>query len=112
VEGIAYAVNHAGLYRFIAKPWAHEGLITTIREAIQIYAQEQELLRQHEALQTRAMELERLNQQLSQLKTAFDMLQQGVTVSDLDGVILYANQADAAMHGYTVEELLGWMFVS
>jgi len=31
----------------------------------------------------------------------------GVTVTDLDGNILYTNPADARMHGYTVEELLG-----
>jgi diguanylate cyclase (GGDEF)-like protein/PAS domain S-box-containing protein len=34
-------------------------------------------------------------------------MQIGVTISDVDGRILYVNPADAEMHGYKVEELLG-----
>lgn len=38
---------------------------------------------------------------------AFEVMQLGVTITDPAGVILYVNPADAAMHGYSVEELLG-----
>jgi PAS domain S-box-containing protein len=31
----------------------------------------------------------------------------GVTITDLDGKILYTNPAEARMHGYAVHELLG-----
>lgn len=31
----------------------------------------------------------------------------GVTITDLEGNIIYTNPADASMHGYTVEELIG-----
>ncbi len=34
-------------------------------------------------------------------------MQVGVTITDLDGKIVYVNPAEAAMHGYTSEELLG-----
>jgi PAS domain S-box-containing protein len=107
VEGIAYAVNHAGLYRFVAKSWEHEGLVTTITEALQSYEQESTLAEQHKALQARAIELENKNQQLKQLKVAIDMMLLGVTIADLDGTIIYTNQAEAEMHGCTVSDLLG-----
>ncbi len=38
---------------------------------------------------------------------AMDRMQLGVTITDLEGRILYINEADAAMHGYAVDELLG-----
>lgn len=45
--------------------------------------------------------------ELRQLETVVETMQLGVTVTDLDGRIVYVNPADAAMHGYTREELLG-----
>ena len=41
------------------------------------------------------------------LKKVFDTMQIGVTISDVNGRILYVNPADAEMHGYKVEELFG-----
>ena len=41
------------------------------------------------------------------LEQAVDTMQLGVTVTDLDGRIVYTNPADAAMHGYVPEELIG-----
>lgn len=41
------------------------------------------------------------------LVKALETMQLGVTISDLEGRILFINQADAAMHGYAVDELLG-----
>lgn len=38
---------------------------------------------------------------------AFEVMQLGVTLTDPSGVILYINAADANMHGYTSEELIG-----
>ena len=43
----------------------------------------------------------------STLKKVFDTMQIGVTISDVNGRILYVNPADAEMHSYRVEELLG-----
>jgi PAS domain S-box-containing protein len=120
VEGMAYAVNHADLYRFIAKPWQHEGLIRTIHEALHSYIQDKKLSAQHAALEAKAAEFETQNRalrreiaertrvelHLKQLKTAVDMMPIGITVADLSGRILYINQAEAAMHGATVADLL------
>ncbi|MCH6547363.1 MAG: diguanylate cyclase [Gemmatimonadetes bacterium] len=44
---------------------------------------------------------------LKRLERAVETMHIGVTITDLDGKILYTNPADADMHGYGVEELLG-----
>jgi PAS domain S-box-containing protein len=44
---------------------------------------------------------------LRRLGKAVETMQIGVTISDADGKILYSNPADAEMHGYLVEELIG-----
>ncbi len=40
------------------------------------------------------------------LKEAVERLPIGITISDLEGKIIYANPAEAEMHGYTLEELM------
>jgi diguanylate cyclase (GGDEF)-like protein/PAS domain S-box-containing protein len=44
---------------------------------------------------------------LKRLERAVESMHIGVTITDLDGKILYTNPADAEMHGYTVAELIG-----
>ena len=41
------------------------------------------------------------------LEKAFETIQIGVTITDTESRIIYVNPADARMHGYTVDELLG-----
>jgi diguanylate cyclase (GGDEF)-like protein/PAS domain S-box-containing protein len=41
------------------------------------------------------------------LEKAVETMQLGVTITDTSGRILYTNPADARMHGYTVDELIG-----
>ena len=41
------------------------------------------------------------------LTKAVENMQLGVTITDLEGRIVYTNPAEARMHGYAVEELLG-----
>ena len=45
--------------------------------------------------------------QLRILRKAVETTQLGVTITDPEGRILFVNRADAEMHGYTVEELVG-----
>ena len=45
-------------------------------------------------------------EQLLQLQKAVETMQLGVTITDLDGKILYTNPAEAKMYGYQREELL------
>lgn len=52
-------------------------------------------------------ELKRSAEQLLQLSKAVETLPLGVTITDLQGKIIYTNSAQARMHGYTVQELLG-----
>ncbi len=44
---------------------------------------------------------------LRQLERAVETMPPGVTITDLDGKIIYMNPADVMMHGYRLEELLG-----
>jgi diguanylate cyclase (GGDEF)-like protein/PAS domain S-box-containing protein len=44
---------------------------------------------------------------LEMLKVAVDSLPIGITFSDVKGIIVYSNPAEARMHGYEVDELVG-----
>jgi diguanylate cyclase (GGDEF)-like protein/PAS domain S-box-containing protein len=44
---------------------------------------------------------------LTRLEKAVETLEMGVTITDTGGRILYTNPAEATMHGYRVEELIG-----
>ncbi|HEX2211350.1 MAG TPA: EAL domain-containing protein [Longimicrobium sp.] len=44
---------------------------------------------------------------LRMLRKAVETMQMGVTITDTRGRILYSNPADAGMHGYTPDELVG-----
>jgi diguanylate cyclase (GGDEF)-like protein/PAS domain S-box-containing protein len=54
-----------------------------------------------------AIERKRNADALRQLEKAVHTMQLGVSITDAGGSILYVNQAEADMHGYAVEELLG-----
>jgi PAS domain S-box-containing protein len=45
--------------------------------------------------------------ELRTLKHAIETIPVGVTISDLSSRIIFTNQAEAAMHGYSVDELIG-----
>lgn len=47
-----------------------------------------------------------MERELTLLKQAIDAIPLGVTIVDNGGTIIYTNQAEADMHGYTVAELL------
>jgi diguanylate cyclase (GGDEF)-like protein/PAS domain S-box-containing protein len=47
------------------------------------------------------------DQRLIGLAKAVETMQLGVTITDVSGRILYTNPADAAMHGYRPEEVIG-----
>ncbi|MBX7223452.1 MAG: PAS domain-containing sensor histidine kinase [Blastocatellia bacterium] len=70
--------------------------------------QELEVLRQRVAA---FQELERHYQQslntMKLLKKALETTQMGVTISDAAGKIMFTNPAEAEMHGFEVEELIG-----
>ena len=61
VDGITHAINHAKLYRYIAKPWESSDLKLTVQEALNSYFQAQQLEEyQHDLeqkVETRTQEL-------------------------------------------------------
>ena len=74
----------------------------------------EELVAELSELRRWAKKLEELYDQYEEaIKTlrsyekAFDTMQIGVTITDLDGKILYVNRAELQMHGYTEEEVIG-----
>jgi putative two-component system response regulator len=48
-----------------------------------------------------------LEQALSIYSKTLESISTGVTITNLDGIIVYTNSAEANMHGYTKEELIG-----
>ncbi len=50
---------------------------------------------------------QQVDRQLRLLAKALETTQLGVTITDTEGMIQFTNRADAEMHGYKVEELLG-----
>ncbi len=48
-----------------------------------------------------------IHHQLRRLEKALEAMQMGVTVTDVAGTIVYTNSADATMHGFLPEELIG-----
>ena len=52
-------------------------------------------------------ESSRINDNLLSLKKALENMQTGVTITDINRKIIYVNNAEAEMHGYTPEELIG-----
>jgi diguanylate cyclase (GGDEF)-like protein/PAS domain S-box-containing protein len=58
-------------------------------------------------------DLRQVESNLIMLRTAVDSLPIGITLTGLDGRIIYSNPAEAEMHGYKVEDLVGqaaWQF--
>ncbi|MEM6456062.1 MAG: PAS domain S-box protein, partial [Acidobacteriota bacterium] len=74
---------------------------------LELRKQTQELERVDRELVEQAMHRERVERSLRMLEKAVETMSLGVTITDMDGRIVYANPADARMHGYTVEQLRG-----
>lgn len=49
----------------------------------------------------------RTEEHLFALRRAVEQMQLGVTITDAKGKIVYTNPAEAGMHGYSIEELIG-----
>ncbi len=80
---------------------AHDQLEIRVRERTAELTETNELLRREIAERKAAEE------SLTSLRKAVESSTVGVTITDLSGVIIYTNPAEAAMHGYTVDELIG-----
>jgi two-component system sensor histidine kinase/response regulator len=82
IEAVARSIEHAKLYRFIAKPWRSEDLTLTVKKALDSYECDRELDLKAQEIQTLNAELIRMNQTLE--TTVNDRtLQLLVTVEEL-----------------------------
>jgi len=63
IEGVTNAINKAGLYRYIAKPWEINDLLMTVTEALSSYSKDKEL-------EKKQRELEIANENLTKLDSA------------------------------------------
>ena len=110
LEAVTNAINHAKLYRYIAKPWQTEDLSLTVKEAVNSYLQDKKLEEQNAQLQLMNQQLERLNREqaalIAQLHENENRLTQfleampvGVAVLDESGKFYLANQKAIELQG-------------
>ena len=110
LQAVTNAINHAKLYRYIAKPWQSEDLKLTVTEAIYSYIQDKKLAQQNLQLQQMNQELAQLNREqaelIAQLHENENRLRQfleampvGVGVLDAQGKICYINQRAKELFG-------------
>jgi len=95
MQNIRAAMNR-GAYDFLPKPVDLDDLEVTLDRTIRHV---QQLM--HEIVKRKTVE-----KQVLRLEKAVENMQLGVTITDLDGKIIYMNPADARMHGWEVDELL------
>ncbi|MEK8015396.1 MAG: ATP-binding protein [Candidatus Parabeggiatoa sp.] len=75
-EAVIDAVNHANLYRYIAKPWEKEDLILTVKQAIESYLKDQLLEEQNRALKEMNTQLQKRTKELLQALKELKAMQQ------------------------------------
>ncbi len=63
---VGYAVNHANLYRYIAKPWEKTDLQLTVNQALKSYRQNKTIWKQNAILQKLIAQLQQSNLTLEQ----------------------------------------------
>lgn len=95
-KAVGNAINHAGLYRFISKPWEPEDLKLTVKEAIRSYLQDKALHEQNAKLQQLTQEqaclIAELRDSESRLIQFLEAMPIGVGVLDADGKPYYVNR--------------------
>lgn len=69
MEGVTNAINNAGLFRFIHKPWDRTDLIMTINEAINKYNMSKTIIEQNIQLREANEKLENINKNLESIIT-------------------------------------------
>ncbi len=106
---IAYATLFTGVvFDYIHTQRSREAAVHEYESAqIELRTRARELVRVDRELVDQDIQRRRAERTLKILEKAVETMSLGVTVTDPAGKILYVNPADARMHGYKVDELLG-----
>ncbi|HBE80998.1 MAG TPA: hypothetical protein DDW65_24900 [Firmicutes bacterium] len=122
LDAVITAINYAGLYRYIAKPWERNDLILTIKEAIASFRQRKMIQLQNAGLQLLNAQLEQnnkdldeqvtvrtqeLNQQRILFQQVFDNSPDGMVIIAETGQVLQANKSFGVIFGYDLSEVKG-----
>jgi CheY-like chemotaxis protein len=92
---------------YLLKPVQGNELRIAIEMALYKHQIEMKLKETNQRLEQEINERKRAEEELQQLKKAVETMHIGVTITDLNRKILYTNPAEAKMHGYQPEELVG-----
>lgn len=86
-----------------------EGKLKKSRIELELRVKERtiQLVRVNEELKKEIEERKNAEEALISLWKAVESMQVGVTITDLEGNIVYTNPSEAKMHGWQVEELIG-----
>jgi diguanylate cyclase (GGDEF)-like protein/PAS domain S-box-containing protein len=110
LEGVQRAINEAGLYRFMSKPWSAQDLELTLQEAIKSFEMQNHLedliIQRTDELQCVTRELEQKNRELNQYVTMYKEYSL-YSETDTDGKIIAISDSFLKITGYTREEVLG-----
>lgn len=117
LDGIQNAINKAGLYRFMTKPWSHHDLELTLKEAVKSFTQNLEI-KDHQRLlekkiQERTKEIENANKVLeknnAQLSRYINLFKEYSLYSetDLEGNITDISDSLCMLTGYGKSEFIG-----
>jgi diguanylate cyclase (GGDEF)-like protein/PAS domain S-box-containing protein len=100
------------IYQFasaLGSKWDTERELQKVHGELERWLEERtvELIHTNEQLEREIEERKRAEEHWRQREQAIETMQLGVTITNLDGKIIYTNRAGAEMHDYQVEELLG-----
>ena len=97
----------AGVDEYITKPVSSIELLARVRSALKLKAEIDERKAKSETLLAMTEDLRRSNERLSYFEKAIHNMQIGLTIADTQGKIIYCNPAEAGMHQYETDELVG-----
>lgn len=124
LEGVTNAINHANLYRYIAKPWSKDDFALTLRGALDSYEQEATIKRQNRELKEfnesleqkvidRTRALTAANDELAaahrKIEEYLSIIDRHVLISRINkaGEVVYASEAFCRKSGFARHELIG-----
>ncbi len=97
----------AGGVDYISKPLQSEEVLARVRTHLRIRELQTHLEEKNSRLEQEITERQQTEDLLRKLKKAIETTEVGMTITDPQGNIVFVNPADARMHGYDVQELLG-----